>query len=579
MTFRHLSIRFTWLGVIVLAAGWAFSPAWSQSADAPAAPSDAESQDGLTERQELVANQFKRFERTIRDLAEYMRRTDPARADLLIRAYGQSKKDQIALQMQTIIRLLEQEKLGDAKQRQEELVGQLRQLLQLLQSEDRMSEIEKEKRRLEDLLKDLKKITARQKDIRFQTERGQPAGKIAEGQQGVSDATDKLADKIDKQDVDRQKAGDQENADRESEQAEPGDKEHEDGEKKPEDGKQKPESEQGKPSENGAEQKPGEQSPSAPNENEKNESEQPKSPAQSQPAPPGQQQQQQQQQQGSPPPPGEQPPPTPGREEIEKARQQMKQAIERLKEEQHNKAAENQDQALQQLAEAKEKLEEILRQLREEERELVLEALEARFQKMLAMQMMVYTGTVSIGKVPEAQRTSRHSSKAIQLARDEEQIVLEAEKTLGLLKEEGSSVAFPEAVEQLKDDMLLVVSRLERMEMGEFTQGVEQDIINALEEIIEALQKAIEDSKKKQQQQSGQQNSQQQEQGLVDMLGELKMLRTLQVRINRMTKRYGDLIESSENVDPDVVNQLQELSRRQARLQKATHYLSMGKQR
>jgi len=49
-------------------------------------------------------------------------------------------------------------------------------------------------------------------------------------------------------------------------------------------------------------------------------------------------------------------------------------------------------------------------------------------------------------------------------------------------------------------------------------------------------------------------------------LAELKMLRTLQKRINRRTRTLGRLIDGEQAEDPDVVNQLQELSRRQSRV-------------
>jgi hypothetical protein len=58
------------------------------------------------------------------------------------------------------------------------------------------------------------------------------------------------------------------------------------------------------------------------------------------------------------------------------------------------------------------------------------------------------------------------------------------------------------------------------------------------------------------------------------------MLRSLQLRINRMTRRLSRLVEGADGeqaVDADVVQQLQGLGRRQARIQQATYDLATGR--
>jgi hypothetical protein len=140
-------------------------------------------------------------------------------------------------------------------------------------------------------------------------------------------------------------------------------------------------------------------------------------------------------------------------------------------------------------------------------------------------------------------------------------------------------VAFPEAIEQIREDMLTVARRLERVEVGEITQNIEQDIVEGLKEIIEALQKELEKQKdkKQQQQQQQQEQQQQQQQGLVNKLAELKMLRSLQYRVNRRTRQLGRTVDGEQAIDLDVVSQLKQLSDRQAKVQKATYDLSTGK--
>jgi beta-glucosidase-like glycosyl hydrolase len=256
----------------------------------------------------------------------------------------------------------------------------------------------------------------------------------------------------------------------------------------------------------------------------------------------------------------------------------MERALEELKTRQRENAAEAQDEAVAELLKAKEKLEEILRQLREEERELMLAALEARFRDLLSRQLNVYNATVGLDTVPTDQRSDRHRNRAVELARQEDEIVLLTAKVLTLLKEEGSSIAFPEAVEQLRGDMQTIARRLERVELGELTQAMEQDVIESLEEVLESLQKELEQSKDRQQG-GPQQQGQPQDQALVDQLSELKMLRSLQYRINRRTLQLGRLVDGEQSADPEVRLQLQVLAGRQAKIQRTAEDLAAGRNR
>jgi len=551
----------------------------------------------LITSQDVLTRRYKRFEETLMKLAEVLRKTDPDRATLLVRAIGKSREDLNYERMVRVVELLKQDKFGDAIESQGELMSQLQGLLDLLLSEDRAKEIAAEKSRLEAYIKDLNKLIGQQKDVRAATERGEPAEGL-EGRQGkVAEKTDELAKKIDKDDAAKnerkqdgsKKRGDEnsksdqsgkskdgQKSDSESKDGQPGEKDGDkdkDGEKKDKDGEQKSGEKNDKNS------KPGDKKDGSKN----SKSGQPKDgqPKDGQPQegqPQEGQPQEGQQQDSQNQPQQQQQDKTPGRQELEQAKREMAKAIEELKKKQNQGASDHQDEALRKLIAAKEKLEEILRQLREEERMRMLAALEARFQRMLAQQLLVYDGTVKLDKTsPSEKMTSRVVGRATQLARQEDEIAIEATKALTLLREEGSAVAFPEAVEQLRDDMRHVAERLDRTDVAELTQAIERDIIDALEEMIEALQKEIEknDEKKKQQQQ--QQQQQQQDKALVDQLSELKMLRSLQLRVNNRTRQLGTLVPGEQAIDPGVVQQLQRLAERQARIQQATYDIATGK--
>jgi uncharacterized protein YdiU (UPF0061 family) len=151
------------------------------------------------------------------------------------------------------------------------------------------------------------------------------------------------------------------------------------------------------------------------------------------------------------------------------------------------------------------------------------------------------------------------------------------------LLEEGSSIALPATVEQIRDDMEQVSERLEQTEVGAITQGVEEDIIAALEEVIEALKKAQDDmEQKKQQQQQQQQPQQQQDQSLVDQIAELKMIRSLQMRVNNRTRRYARLLDDENDpvgvaTDGVLREAIGKLGEKQAEIQRITRDIVLGK--
>ena len=502
--------------------------------------------------QDRIAARFRRFENTLRQMAQYLQKTEPERAELLRRAFGKSREAGLARRMQSIMENLKSDQMGDALDQQAELVAQLQTLLTLLQSEDAARRDRAEAARLKDLIKRLNRIIGDQKDNRAGTERGDDLKRLAGRQGQIAGDTKRLQNKIAGQDAARNaKKNEGKPGDGQSGKGKPG--KGKPGAGKP--GAGKPGA--GKPGAG----KPGAGKPGA------------GKPGAGKPGAgkPGA---------GKPGAgkPGDQddtyPNRTPGRKDLEQARQEMERAIKELEEKNRNRASDSQDRALAKLQAAKEKLEEILRQLRERERERLLAALEARFQKMLAMQVVVYAGTVNIGKTKKSERTSRHFARSRELSQKENEIAVEAAKALALLKEEGSSVAFPEAVRQLRLDMLLVAQRLARVQVGEITQETERDIIEALNEMIEALQKEMEKMKDKK---GKPKKGQPKDPALVEKLAELKMLRSLQMRINRRTKRLGRRIKGDQATDADILKLLKGLAKRQSRIQDATYDLATGR--
>ncbi len=207
-----------------------------------------------------------------------------------------------------------------------------------------------------------------------------------------------------------------------------------------------------------------------------------------------------------------------------------------------------------------------------------LAMLESRFRKMLDAQIEVYEGTKRLDKVPTARRDRDDEIEAGRLSRKQAQIAVEADKALDILREEGSAVAFPEAIIEMRDDMVVVRDLLAEAKVGEITQGIEQDIIAALEEMIAALEKAQKDMENKNQQRPNQAGGDF-EMPLVDRLSELRMIRALQMRVNTRTKRYGEMIKT-ERVDlPELLEALGRLAERERRIHRVTRDIVVGRNR
>jgi hypothetical protein len=262
----------------------------------------------------------------------------------------------------------------------------------------------------------------------------------------------------------------------------------------------------------------------------------------------------------------------------------MREAQQRLEEAKRDEAVEEQEKARHELEKAKAELEEILRQLREEEVGRTLAMLEGRFRRMLEKQLEIYESTKRLDKIPPDERGRQVDIQAGKLGFDETKLAVEADKALLLLHEEGSSVAFPETVEMMRDDMQQVADRLSSAKIDTITQGIEEEIVAALEEMIAALQQAQQDLEEKKQQEQQQQGKPMQpgEEPLVDQIAELKMIRALQMRVNTRTTRYSSLLENSDDLvgqtdDEELRDSLIQLGERQDRIHEVTKDIVLGK--
>jgi hypothetical protein len=293
---------------------------------------------------------------------------------------------------------------------------------------------------------------------------------------------------------------------------------------------------------------------------------------------------------------GQQPPQdNPVKKQIQDANKYQKQAEQDLEKEKRADAGKNEEEAKEKLEAARKKLEDLLKQLREEEIERLLAALQARCQHMLALQIAVRDGTEALDKVIQAytdkKPTRAENQASNELSDKEHEIVLEAATAIRLIEADGSAVAFAEVFKQVHTDMQTVEGRLRKTDVGAVTVQIENDIIDTLKEMVEALKKARQENQAKQgQPKQGGGGGMPQDQKLIDLIAELKMIRSMQVRVNNRTEVYGKQYKGEQapaatagKTDQEreqyesVQRELKDLAGRQEKIGRVTHDIATGK--
>ncbi|NBU41569.1 MAG: hypothetical protein EBS51_12380 [Planctomycetia bacterium] len=513
--------------------GWACGAALAQpAADAPAQP--------LATREEELVSQYRELERAFLRLADLLDATDPRRAALLRRVCAESREGQVSDRLDAVVRQLEQGQFLQAGASQQGLIEQLRSLHGMLAAGDDDRRLATSNQEVRQFLARLAKTIGRQRDIEAGTEGKAGEDDLAARQRQLAEETARLAGDIG--DFAKRSAGPAEQSASPSDAGKP-DEGRPDGNEES-DGKQS----DGKQSD--GKQSDGKQSDGAPSDGE-GESE--------------------------------------GDDEASRARrtarrlaaaeQRMRQAQARLADARRADAREEQERAIEELENARAELQEILRQLREQEVERLLVRLEARVRDMLRIEKGLVTETRRLAVDPRPPTDRSRQLEAGRLGREQAEVGTAATRALALVRDDGTAVAVPQALEQVRDDAEQAASRLARGDTGAATTGIQEDIVAGLEELLGALERARSDPQAAQQGGAGGRAPEPGDQPLVDALAELKMLRSLQVRVNTRTGRFarllGDGIEEAE--EPELRAALGRLADRQRSIEQAAHDIVTGR--
>jgi hypothetical protein len=270
---------------------------------------------------------------------------------------------------------------------------------------------------------------------------------------------------------------------------------------------------------------------------------------------------------------------------VAEAAKKMQQAEDAMQKTDKSDAVKKQEDAVAELQKAKAELEKKLRQLREEEQIAMLEKLEVRFKRMLQVEESIRSQTQKLsqqidGGTAAVSRALKIESDRLML--DQQANITDAESALLMLREDGTARATAETLQQAHFDMAEIKNRLMKTQLDYMTVQMENSVIEALQELIDAVQAAKEEAKKKLDGEAANEASPgAEEEPLIQLLSELRMIRTMQRRVNSRTalcEMEMTKLRQIPNADFSVLQtQVEELARQQNRISRILHDLKVGK--
>ena len=186
--------------------------------------------DELAIQQGDLADQFGRLEKLMLRMAEFDQASNPRRAETLKRAYATAKEQDVRLQLESVVRLLNQDQYRRAITNQESALEDLRELLRVLESENRGDRLKDDQTRVREYIKEVERLQRMQRSVRGRTEGGLDQEQAAREQDQVARRAEALDAQIE------QNEGQRRGRDREGAAASESDSGPKDQDDEPEDG-------------------------------------------------------------------------------------------------------------------------------------------------------------------------------------------------------------------------------------------------------------------------------------------------------------------------------------------------------
>ena len=230
------------------------------------------------------------------------------------------------------------------------------------------------------------------------------------------------------------------------------------------------------------------------------------------------------------------------------------------------------------LAAARQQIDEAIREVKARRQQEMLSRLIEMLEGMLSAQQAVSRETAAaherrsgLGPLPRDEWLLIRG-----LAVRERRIIDMAQAAEALLREDGTSVVLPGALESLREDLEQAAALIDDMQIGAATQALQADIERTLAGLVEAFRL----ERKERAKDPGRPVSEAEERRdgqppLVPALAELKIMRTLQQNLNLATERLEATRGDDGGLPPEAAGALKKLQRRQGELR--TMALELGR--
>ena len=253
---------------------------------------------------------------------------------------------------------------------------------------------------------------------------------------------------------------------------------------------------------------------------------------------------------------------------VRQAQKSMQQASEQLRKKTAGDANQNQRNALKDLSQALQAIEDRLGELGEDLQQDAIQRLQQIFAQMLERQQAATKQTAALDEKRNDHDGQLKRSDRVALRKvvaEENSLAKEAQQARTLLEEEGTSIVFPSVVANLAENLLAVAKLIEDKRTGSFTQALQLEIEQTLLELLGALEQA--QGSQGDRGEAGEAGEG--EQGKTPLLpntAELKMLRALQLRVNRRTQAIDKNRQADQELDKLMQEQLAKISDLQAQI-------------
>jgi hypothetical protein len=267
--------------------------------------------------------------------------------------------------------------------------------------------------------------------------------------------------------------------------------------------------------------------------------------------------------------------PAPGQPSVQKASENQKQAGQSLGQQKPSEANKDQKDAEKNLEDAKKDLADAIQKEQDAAQEQALAQIEVMLRKILESQKRLSTGTkeTHAKAKPDGKFERTESVRLADLADGEGKLAEDTQGIAKLLDDEGTTIVFPSVLRDIREDMAKTQELLASLQPGVLTQGIQKEIEDRLQEMVDALQKELSDRRQKDQQKDGK-SPPGGKQPLVPPIAELKMLRSLQVQINNRTVLLNQAGQANQATPEALKLQHKVLSDRQNTVSKMTRDLA-----